>query len=325
MSFINPDTGWLGGFDGGSNSIIYITTNGGVTFQNQFTQSGGGIARIFFLKQPVGNQYYGWCSEGSIFRKTTNSGVSWTQVGAITASREIFFINKDTGWVSNGGMFKSTDGGSTWINQPMPSGSEFTLSSMYYFVIINKDTIYGVGGERYYGGSQARGIIWASTNSGSNWGYQQPDTSIHNSVYSRIDYSDSLNGWAYIGPPGVHTTNGGGIIIFVGIDNNNKTIPKTFTLSQNYPNPFNPQTTIEFSISKSSYITLTIYDITGKEVIKIYNNEFLSTGNYKTVLDFSKNSASGVLSSGVYFYELKVIDDQSKQLFKETKKLIYAK
>ncbi len=75
--------------------------------------------------------------------------------------------------------------------------------------------------------------------------------------------------------------------------------PQVFELRQNYPNPFNPSTKISFSLPVDSKITLEVYDMSGKMVSRILNNEFRSA-NYYTV-DFN---ASG-LSSGMYFYTLK--------------------
>jgi hypothetical protein len=72
-------------------------------------------------------------------------------------------------------------------------------------------------------------------------------------------------------------------------------IPKEFSLFQNYPNPFNPRTTIKYSIPQKSVVTITVYDILGKEVSKLVNEEKLS-GTYEVQFDGSK------LSSGVYYY-----------------------
>jgi hypothetical protein len=91
-----------------------------------------------------------------------------------------------------------------------------------------------------------------------------------------------------------------------------KTIPKEFSLFQNYPNPFNPQTTIKYSIPQKSVVTITVYDILGKEVSKLVNEEKLS-GTYEVQFDGSK------LSSGVYFYRLHAGS------FLKTKKLVLLK
>lgn len=75
-------------------------------------------------------------------------------------------------------------------------------------------------------------------------------------------------------------------------------IPESFTLEQNYPNPFNPTTTIRYRLPRESEVTLTIYDLTGREVIELVN-EAQFAGEYSVALDASN------LASGVYLYRLK--------------------
>lgn len=88
---------------------------------------------------------------------------------------------------------------------------------------------------------------------------------------------------------------------------NNK-IPKEFELSQNYPNPFNPATRINYALPKQAFVTLKIYDITGRE-IKVLANEFKHAGYY--TVDFNGSS----LASGVYFYRIQSGDFvQSKRM-----------
>ena len=90
-------------------------------------------------------------------------------------------------------------------------------------------------------------------------------------------------------------------------------VPTRFELSQNYPNPFNPSTKINFSVPVDSKVSLKIYDISGKLVSTLLNNEF-KTANYYTV-DFN-----GVnLSSGTYFYSLQSGDKI------DTKKMVLIK
>lgn len=74
-------------------------------------------------------------------------------------------------------------------------------------------------------------------------------------------------------------------------------IPVSYALHQNYPNPFNPVTEIKFDIPKSSFVTLKIYDVSGREVA-LRVNENLAAGSYQT----EWNAAD--MSSGVYFYTL---------------------
>ncbi len=76
--------------------------------------------------------------------------------------------------------------------------------------------------------------------------------------------------------------------------------PEKFSLSQNYPNPFNPTTNIEFSLSKSAPVTLTVFDITGRQVQSLITNKSYPAGTHSVQFD------AGNLSSGVYMYRLEV-------------------
>ncbi|MFH1213656.1 MAG: FG-GAP-like repeat-containing protein [Candidatus Neomarinimicrobiota bacterium] len=75
-------------------------------------------------------------------------------------------------------------------------------------------------------------------------------------------------------------------------------IPTVFALSQNYPNPFNPSTTILFDLPKKSQVSLKIYNLLGREVTILVNNEEMSAGSY------SRTWNAANLPSGVYFYHL---------------------
>ena len=89
-------------------------------------------------------------------------------------------------------------------------------------------------------------------------------------------------------------------------------VPRYFQLSQNYPNPFNPITIINYSIPQASYITLKIYNVLGKEITTLVNEEKLP-GNYKVEFNGSN------LSSGIYFYRIRAGN------FTATKKLVILK
>ena len=91
-----------------------------------------------------------------------------------------------------------------------------------------------------------------------------------------------------------------------------KSVPVQYSLGQNYPNPFNPTTHMNFSISNSGNVNLTIYNILGEKISTLVNR-FLKAGTYSMEFDASK------LSSGIYFYELRANN------FMEVKKMILQK
>jgi hypothetical protein len=87
---------------------------------------------------------------------------------------------------------------------------------------------------------------------------------------------------------------------------------ENYSLSQNYPNPFNPSTSISFTLTRSTFVTLKIYNILGNEITTLVN-ELIPGGNHKVQFD-----ATG-LSSGVYFYTL------TADNFVESKKMVVMK
>jgi hypothetical protein len=78
-------------------------------------------------------------------------------------------------------------------------------------------------------------------------------------------------------------------------------IPENYILYQNYPNPFNPSTTIKFSISEHSFVSLKVYNTLGKEINILIEEEY-SPGTYS--LSWDVNNNEGILPSGVYFLKL---------------------
>ncbi len=83
----------------------------------------------------------------------------------------------------------------------------------------------------------------------------------------------------------------------IGINQIGNSVPENFSLEQNFPNPFNPKTIINYGLRVTSYVSLKVYDVTGKVVATLVN-EKQSAGTYQIEFD-----GSG-LPSGVYFYQL---------------------
>ena len=86
----------------------------------------------------------------------------------------------------------------------------------------------------------------------------------------------------------------------------------TYSLEQNYPNPFNPATKIEYKIQEAGLVLLRVYNVLGKEVATLVNEE-KAIGNHNVTFD------AGNLPSGIYFYTIKA------GKFTNTKKMILLK
>lgn len=99
-----------------------------------------------------------------------------------------------------------------------------------------------------------------------------------------------------------------------GVNNNQNSLPDKYLLNQNFPNPCNPNTIIKYSLPENNFVTLTLYDIEGKQITKIVNT-FQVAGNYS--INFSPSEFK--LATGIYFYSLHTND------FQQTKKMIILK
>ncbi len=91
--------------------------------------------------------------------------------------------------------------------------------------------------------------------------------------------------------------------VLTGITQTSNEVPGTFEMSQNYPNPFNPNTKVDFTVPKTANVKLVIYDIRGREIKTLINNQALFPGKY-TVDWNSVGNDGAMVSTGVYFYRM---------------------
>jgi photosystem II stability/assembly factor-like uncharacterized protein len=312
VAFVDKDTGWISGYDGNINRM-YKTTNGGINIFSISSQTGYGI--LSFLKQKYNGEYYGWNITSGFLLKTTNSGVNWINIpnplGGGTYN-SISFLNKDTGWcyfiynIRPSEIIFTSNGGLNWVTQYIDSNNSY---SQIHFENDRKGWA-GTDGFR----------IFATSNGGITWG-KQVLPFYYGGPHPK-SFVDSLLGW--IGENGnnlAKTTNGGGPIIFTDINNISSNIPELYELKQNYPNPFNSQTTIEIEIKENSNVNLILYDVLGKEIVKLLQNENYRQGSYKVKLDFSR----WLTPSGIYFYRLEATNKNNNTTFTQSKKMVYLK
>ncbi|NOS84338.1 MAG: T9SS type A sorting domain-containing protein [Ignavibacteria bacterium] len=197
-----------------------------------------------------------------------------------------------SGVVSQTGLKRSYSSGNSWLFNQLPGAS--------WSVDIAKDDP-----KLYAFGSVSYDPLFLSTNSGGSF------TGTSNIYAEQIMYYDRAN---------LFVNNHGNIskmkytynMPVIGIQNISNEVPVDFLLEQNFPNPFNPETNINFSLPQRSRAAIIVYDITGKEVIRLVD-EFLEAGNYRI-----NWNASGY-SSGIYFYNL-ISDD-----FQQTRKMVLVK
>ncbi|MGE5350610.1 MAG: T9SS type A sorting domain-containing protein, partial [Acidobacteriota bacterium] len=113
----------------------------------------------------------------------------------------------------------------------------------------------------------------------------------------------------------------GWILKDIGSTSGGVTPVYTYALDQNYPNPFNPGTTVRFHVGPAKRdgalqdVSLTVFDLLGREVAVIFNEKQIAPGDYEVVFQPAKYN----LTSGTFYYQLKAGD------YTETKKMIFIK
>ena len=106
------------------------------------------------------------------------------------------------------------------------------------------------------------------------------------------------------------------VTVLLAIDDG-LTIPTDFALNQNYPNPFNPSTQIQYALPTDANVSITIYDVMGREVRSLVNKT-VSAGYHSTLWNATNNLGSPV-SAGVYIYTI------SANEYRDVKKMILLK
>lgn len=284
--------------------IALFTTDGGSSWIKRIYPISalyGGFKKIRFvdLEHIYGINFRGlWLS--------SDTAKTWQKISDesyFLGSSSFDFINATDGCYSDVGYFINftTNAGVNWIDYEL---------SKYLFV-----NDYQLVGKDIFGDYR----IFAAGNDGRILKYTfnnyQPDT--YPDTYTSADlnsislHMEDRTPHLWAGGEGftiLHTVTE----IVSDVDEKSNMQVKDFVLSDNFPNPFNSQTTISYSIPITSLVQIQVFDILGREVSTLLNEE-KAAGNYKINFNASE------LTSGIYFYRIKASN------FVETKKMILMK
>lgn len=229
---------------------------------------------------------------------SSDFGISWSVAAntgiTFTNPPHIFFGSPQFGLCLTGNspfIYATTNGAASWhtVDNSLGANEDILINNSHCWYIPNP-------ADHFY--------IKYSQDSGTTWIQQLFDQNgfsiLEKSRTGNVLWSGTLHGKIYKYND------------LVGINNQHEEIPESYLLEQNYPNPFNPSTKIGFRIMKSGFARLTIFDISGREISVLINNE-LKSGNYEV------NWNAENCSSGIYFYTLKINE------FTNTKKMLILK
>ncbi len=207
----------------------------------------------------------------------------------------------------------SPEGQQEWVSKYNGAGGDFDIATSIKSDI--KGDIYVTGYSYDFNSKENYATVKYNSSGVEQW------TEIYNGASNGSDLASTLfsdindniyvTGYSYDGPNSVdyvtlkYTQT-------VGITQNSNSIVNEFELKQNYPNPFNPVTKINYELPITNYVSLKIFDISGKEV-SILVNQVQTKGSYEVSFDASD------LTSGIYFYKLETKN------FSSTKKMLLVK
>jgi photosystem II stability/assembly factor-like uncharacterized protein len=278
---------------------LYRSTDGGTTFtqvQTSLPDRGTSLAI-------VGNDLY--LTRQFNTSRSTDNGVTWSNLPNITGSFSLISQANALYAGTSPVVKKSTDNGATWDNlgTGYPSGGYDTP-----FLFIHQGTLLA----SVYKGGFSEGLyrLIAGTN---QW------TAYHDGFPATPKVGNLVlhNGYLYAATSGFAFGQNGGVYkrplseLLTSV-NEDLTHVSQYQLKQNYPNPFNPTTAISYSIKGSQFVSLKVFDVLGKEIAVLVNEE-KAEGNYTVHFNSSD------LTTSVYFFSL------SAGNFSETKKMILLK
>jgi len=240
-----------------------------------------------------GNNVFAGTSIYGIF-KSTDNGTTWAQT--LLNNQRVYSLavngNNVFAGTSSNGVYRSTDNGTTW--------TQTSLNNQLVYSLV-------VSGNNIFAGTDQNGV-YLSTDNGFNWNQRNEGLSLSpiNALYIFNNYI-----LAGTGGSGVYRRS---LSELIGINPISSEIPNVFALYQNYPNPFNPVTKIKFALPPSPQgegpgVRVTIYDILGKEVTTLVNEQ-LKSSTYEVEWDATN------YPSGAYYYKLVAGS------FVETKKMV---
>ena len=294
------------------------STNGGDTWE--LTPDTSSVAHISNQTNP--NVLYSFANDG--VRRSSDLGYSWDLVNngildpqnleglamPINSQDTVYCVTSDAS-DGKGHLFKTTNGGSEWFR------IDTFLSMLDTAVNITSIAIDDKKSDRIFVGFEDGGIPFSQNSTNGGLYLTEDDGKSWIKLFDgrvdliRLDYNEPR--YIYFGTKfGLMRMRDS---IVVDVEDEPDNITSDYILSQNYPNPFNPTTNIGFqiaSVSGGGFVSLKVYDVLGREVATLVNEE-KPAGSYKVEFDASS------LASGIYFYRIQA------GCFAQTKKMIVLK
>ena len=333
VQFINANTGWM--LCEGTGSSVWRTTNGGNSWNQFYVGTGSWIGDIFFINE---NRGWAYGSNGAL-KVTQDGGISWTSqpIGTSNYVAVVFFVDENEGWAAggyggaNGFIHYTSDSGNTWTPQTPALNDHFqagfftsnkngwmagvscrvhktTNGGLTWTVVsqVNHDYIDGLlmendntgwlAARNHFGsgsGEDGRGFLYKTEDGANTWDLKWAGP------YIKSGFGDITFQW-----PGKLWACGGQntLLELVTEPIGFREITLDPSELQVYPTPFYSEVNITYTIDKTEKVKLDIYDISGRLIASLVNQN-QHTGSYNISWD-GRNVNGEKIGKGVYICTL---------------------
>ncbi len=273
-------------------ALFISTTDGGNTWISKNDSAFGGLSyniwtQVSFVDRDTGYFFEMGVNPNRLYR-TNDAGATWHITNyPLTNAQIVSFstgnIGLATPWFADQSVYRTLDGGTTWESFQSP---RIGWGGM--------DIAYAPGDPSMVWMADEGGQMLHSDDTGRTWTVQL-SVGGHNQLRD-VAIISPTHGWL-LGDGGriYRTSNGGDPPSDAKLDR--VLVPAGFALDQNYPNPFNGTTNIGFRIPSRTHIVLKVYDLLGREIATLVNEE-RQPGSYSVSFDARD------LATGVYAYRI---------------------
>lgn len=343
--FVDSLNGWA------TSRYIWQTTDGGENWIER-----GDIPITFSTDIYFPNLDTGWIARYSSinpsFFRTTNAGINWTVIPEILTAWDICLFPDPIHFIVNGTSHRyiTTDKGNSWIDitndvpyvlnsiQAPSNFAGYGVGSLGLIINYNDTTYVPVELSFFSANLDGQDILltWVTATETNNRGFEVQRSNVGGqlSVWETIEFVNGngtttlTHSYSFTNKnitPGKYCYR----LRQIDFDGSYKyskeivvevTAPIKYSLEQNYPNPFNPTTTISFSLPADAKVSLSVFDVLGREVTTLIKKT-MTAGYYD--IDFNASA----YPSGVYLYRLRAEGDNpaSGSNFNSVKKMIVIK
>jgi len=254
---------------------------------------------------PIPSIIYTCGSKGMIF-KSAYTLSDWILLNTPTNQtlNSICFFDKDRGFAvgDSGTILYTATGGVSKKNNP-PSVFHLTEPENEDTMAVTRSITFSWQESEDPNNDHIQYTLLISSDTCATWKSYGPATDTTSMQVQSPAQEPGRYFWTVIANDGMLATPAQEVYAFTirsvsDIENRDNKVPESFVLYQNYPNPFNPSTAISYQLSAFSHVTLKVYDILGREIETLVN-ENRPAGKYNVVFN-----GEGI-SSGVYFYILR--------------------